>query len=529
VLGRLHAVKRPIWIAQAVRRLASSFRESASEVVFVGAGPEASALAEFVRRHALQDVITLVGEVDDPSEALASADVLVQGSRMEGLPLSIVEAKRMGLRVVTTPAGGSGEILDEQDIMTTTFESSEFESALRREILRGPQSMADRQAVQRAYSDFTQEASSIQFYEILRDRFGSKRISEFVTGPIEGGIPSTIRARLTHATTPPLTEVIAPFVKTSEALAAPETLPCEVLVCSPGLTGLQQMVTQLRLQRPQVVIAHGERELLYASWAKRRARNNSRLVFLIHNDRIESRTVVRPLSMMITGILARHVDVALAVSGIAAHGELGRLFAEPIVTIQPPRHPNSREPIAITGGYRFTSAGRMVPRKGFDVLLSAISVHAKSFIDSGSQVVIAGDGPSLNDLQDQAVALGIDRFVDFPGSIPQLADELRASHYFLQPSESEGAGMALLEALQCGARAASGPVGIAPEALALDPRNTLFKTVPTKSDWIQWFTDTFAIQPPTLDERIARARTYQTAYDSTVLADRFYQVIFGGN
>jgi hypothetical protein len=64
--------------------------------------------------------------------------------------------------------------------------------------------------------------------------------------------------------------------------------------------GIKTMIAQLRGLRPQVVIAHGERELLFASLAGRRARNNARLVFVIHNDRLESRSWVRPFSKMIT-------------------------------------------------------------------------------------------------------------------------------------------------------------------------------------------------------------------------------------
>jgi glycosyltransferase involved in cell wall biosynthesis len=293
------------------------------------------------------------------------------------------------------------------------------------------------------------------------------------------------------------------------------------------VSGIKTMIAQLRGHRPQVVIAHGERELLFASLAGRRARNNARLVFVIHNDRIESRSWVRPFSKRITRFLARRVDVVIAVSAVAARGELGSLFKTPTVAVQPPRDSGGMEPREIAGGYRFIAAGRMVPRKGFAVLLSAIGANAQIFAESDSRVTIAGDGPLLDELRNQAAALGIDQLVDFPGNIDDLADELCGSHYFLQPSQSEGAGMALLEALQSGTLAASGPVGFATEALALDPRNTIFNHVPTAGEWSRWFADTLPTTPPRLDERIARAERYRSSYDPTVLADGFYQLVFG--
>lgn len=91
--------------------------------------------------------------------------------------------------------------------------------------------------------------------------------------------------------------------------------------------------------------------------------------------------------------------------------------------------------------------GRHVYYKGFDVLLKAAS-------QANFQLVLGGDGPLREILQQQARALGIADRVAFPGRIPEedLPAYFHACDVFCLPSvnEMEAFGLVQLEAMACG-------------------------------------------------------------------------------
>ncbi|MEO6293118.1 MAG: glycosyltransferase [Burkholderiaceae bacterium] len=90
--------------------------------------------------------------------------------------------------------------------------------------------------------------------------------------------------------------------------------------------------------------------------------------------------------------------------------------------------------------------GRHVYYKGFDVLIEAMQ-----HIDA--QLILGGDGPLRQNLQDQAAQLGISSKVTFTGSIPEaaLAAYFHACDLFCLPSveQSEAFGLVQLEAMAC--------------------------------------------------------------------------------
>ncbi len=90
--------------------------------------------------------------------------------------------------------------------------------------------------------------------------------------------------------------------------------------------------------------------------------------------------------------------------------------------------------------------GRHVYYKGFDVLIEAMQ-----HIDA--QLILGGDGPLRQNLQNQATQLGISNKVKFTGSIPEadLAAYFHACEVFCLPSveQSEAFGLVQLEAMAC--------------------------------------------------------------------------------
>jgi len=93
--------------------------------------------------------------------------------------------------------------------------------------------------------------------------------------------------------------------------------------------------------------------------------------------------------------------------------------------------------------------GRLVPQKGFDVLLKAFALARRS---QPMRLVIAGDGPRENREQLQALAndLGIGEDVWLAGFIANPLPLFRQAKLFVLSSRWEGMSNVLLEALASG-------------------------------------------------------------------------------
>lgn len=97
--------------------------------------------------------------------------------------------------------------------------------------------------------------------------------------------------------------------------------------------------------------------------------------------------------------------------------------------------------------------GRMSPTerlKGFDETLEATSDLLLRIPDL--MVILAGDGLDRPRLEQKAASLGIEKHVIFTGLVPEheKADLYRLADVFILPSQQEGFGFVLIEAMACG-------------------------------------------------------------------------------
>jgi colanic acid/amylovoran biosynthesis glycosyltransferase len=115
--------------------------------------------------------------------------------------------------------------------------------------------------------------------------------------------------------------------------------------------------------------------------------------------------------------------------------------------------------------------GRLVEKKGFDLLLDAVHLLAPSIPDISC--VLIGDGEERPALEAQSIRLGIDDRVTFTGSMPQhqVSTWLRRAHVMAAPCKIGGDGnqdalpTVLLEALGAGLPTVSTPVAGIPEII----------------------------------------------------------------
>jgi glycogen(starch) synthase len=124
-----------------------------------------------------------------------------------------------------------------------------------------------------------------------------------------------------------------------------------------------------------------------------------------------------------------------------------------------------------TGFGRYVLAvGRLVPQKGFDVLIDAF---ASAELDD-LELVLAGEGFEHEPLDRRAAALGLADRVHLIGAVDRarLGALLRGARVFAFPSRDEPFGIALLEAMAAGVPAVASAAGGVTE-FASDGENAL--------------------------------------------------------
>jgi teichuronic acid biosynthesis glycosyltransferase TuaC len=112
-VGRLVPVKQPLHVLQAFARLAASASVETS-LVMIGDGPLRKKVSDFVRDSELQASVRLLGHRDRKEvwRWQCAADVLVNSSRSEGTPLSVLEALGAGTPVAGYPIPGVRAVIE---------------------------------------------------------------------------------------------------------------------------------------------------------------------------------------------------------------------------------------------------------------------------------------------------------------------------------------------------------------------------------------------------------------------------------
>lgn len=123
-------------------------------------------------------------------------------------------------------------------------------------------------------------------------------------------------------------------------------------------------------------------------------------------------------------------------------------------------------------GFRIGTCGRIIPRKGHDLVIRALPAIAEQVPDV--EYLVAGDGPHRSDLQDLARELGVESRVTFLGRVPDgsLPTFYASLDLFVMPSRHdevtghvEGFGIVYLEAALQGVPSIGSRTGGIPEAV----------------------------------------------------------------
>jgi glycosyltransferase involved in cell wall biosynthesis len=226
---------------------------------------------------------------------------------------------------------------------------------------------------------------------------------------------------------------------------------------------LPRIVAYLQSAQPDALLTTLPNSNIVALWARWLSRTRTRLVLREANT--TSKEIARsnhPFENRWPALMRQwypHADAIVAVSdGVAADlSRLARLPRNRITTIFNAVDVNRIRELAsapITDGWFAEGAppvllavGRLAPQKDYGTLLRAFALVRWH---RSVRLVILGEGPERNRLQDEAIALGIAADVKMSGAVPNPFPYIARARLFVMSSAWEGLPNVLVEALACG-------------------------------------------------------------------------------
>lgn len=110
--------------------------------------------------------------------------------------------------------------------------------------------------------------------------------------------------------------------------------------------------------------------------------------------------------------------------------------------------------------------GRLVPEKGFACLLQAVAPLLQAH--ASMQLVILGEGPQRQELEALVASYGLQQQVHLPGHVAQVVSCYLAFDLVCIPSEQEGLGLVLQEAVIAGVVVLASDLPVFREQLAIE-------------------------------------------------------------
>jgi glycosyltransferase involved in cell wall biosynthesis len=115
----------------------------------------------------------------------------------------------------------------------------------------------------------------------------------------------------------------------------------------------------------------------------------------------------------------------------------------------------------------FVTAGRLVPQKDHETMIRALALHRRRH---DGRLIVLGDGPRREALQDLVMQLGLGDAVDFLGFRQNALPYFRQADAFLLSSRCEGFGNVIVEAMGCGTPVISSRCEFGPAEILEDGR-----------------------------------------------------------
>jgi glycosyltransferase involved in cell wall biosynthesis len=110
------------------------------------------------------------------------------------------------------------------------------------------------------------------------------------------------------------------------------------------------------------------------------------------------------------------------------------------------------------------TVSRLVPQKNLPLLLSALK-ELNSLNSSSFELAVMGTGPLEKELQSIALGLGVEKSVSWKGQSKDILAFYHSLDVFVLPSDYEGFGLVLLEAMSQGIPVVARRISAIPEVM----------------------------------------------------------------
>jgi glycosyltransferase involved in cell wall biosynthesis len=228
----------------------------------------------------------------------------------------------------------------------------------------------------------------------------------------------------------------------------------------PSRLAIHRLVSLLRAIHPTVVHLHGAEANFHGLLASLICRVPLRLVEEIgipKHSKI-AKLVFKTLYLSSNGIIAVSNAVKQAIQ------ELGEAKADQIhVILNPAAMLPMRLPLDTFDPFRVGFVGRLEPIKNPIALVRAVAILR----DQGLRVEarIVGDGSERSRLEAKVIDLNLEHLVAFEGYCTSPFSFLENCHICVQPSVSEGLGLAIIESMSAGLPVVGTNIGGIPEVI----------------------------------------------------------------
>jgi len=452
----------------------------------IGDGPERSALEKLTNELGLSRDIIFLGSIpyEEIPFYLHKADVFVRPSRSEGMGNSFVEALSVGVPIIGTQVGGIPDIIKEG--ITGIFCRVDDPTDVAKKILMllndaslvAHMRQNGRHLVEKKFLWDTIARSYSELFQKLLDA----RLRTLVATPLyppEIGGPATYSKTLVDGMLD--TGIIIRVVRFSSVRQLPKILRHAIYAWY--ILRQSRYVDNIYAQDPvsvgfpAAIIAVVTRKKfavkIVGDYAWEQGVQRFGVTELL--DEFLSRSYGRPVELLrvIERFTARraaniivpseYLKTVVARWGIAEDKitVIANSFEIPDYIIS---YRKAREMLGLKG-HVVISAGRLVPWKGFDILISAVSTLIKKNIPLS--LIIIGSGPLEKELRDAIIALDVGAYITCIGRVEhdEMLSFLAAADAFVLNTGYEGFSHALLEAMAMGTLVITTSVGGNPELI----------------------------------------------------------------
>ncbi|MFY9288972.1 MAG: glycosyltransferase [Alphaproteobacteria bacterium] len=243
----------------------------------------------------------------------------------------------------------------------------------------------------------------------------------------------------------------------------PRHVLVEALDARNTFTALFPLIKYLRQNHPDILLANMVPNAIIAVLARLISRTQTKIVICLHNPPSAEGQYKKKwqfkFMLFLSYLLFRWADKIIAVSDHVAQdtAKIARLKRDEIITIYNPvisadfdvlaAAPLTHPWLQDDGPPVILAVGRLVAQKDYALLVQAFSAVAHK---KNVRLIILGDGPLLEDLKQHALKLGVEDRMQCLGYQANPIPFMKKAALLVTPSQHEGFGNVIAEALACG-------------------------------------------------------------------------------